>query len=394
MRRDIVPGATQLVQYVVKNNAQFSTLNQAMEALRPSKPLYAVFPKVIEKMARGFVSVFPGKTLYAVKTNPDLVALRAVSDGGVQAFDVASIEEIARVKSFLPDAHLYFMHPVKAPEDIRSAYFDFHVCDFVVDCVDELYKILRETDLAQDLNLFIRLALPKNDSAMIDFSSKFGAAKTEALELLQQCRPVAGKLGVSFHVGTQNSDAACYAHAIEYVAALLDESDVSIDVLNVGGGYPVPYADGQEICMLDSCIDVIQDALDLHGLNALEILAEPGRYLVAQGAKLIARVELRKGDILFINDGIYGGLFDASDWLGVQYPVQAYSCDRPFDGDMAQFRLAGPTCDSLDMMNGPFVLPSDVGMGDWIVFENCGAYSSVLRSNFNGFGHADMVLIG
>lgn len=371
----------------------FGSLMEAVEKLRPSKPLYVFNPAVIQKTAREFVKTFPGQALYAVKTNPDAIAIDAMKKGGVQAYDVASLDEIMLVKSRDPSAHLYFMHPVKAPEDIRAAYFDYGVRDFVVDCMDELYKILRETDLAQDLNIFIRLALPKNDSAMIDFSSKFGASREEALELLSGCRPVAGKLGISFHVGTQTIDATKYATAIRYVADILNESGVKIDVLNVGGGFPVPYADGEQVCTLAACVEEIQDALAECNLSHLPLLAEPGRYLVAQGAQLVARVELRKGDTLYINDGIYGGLFDACDWLGLQYPVKAVSCDRAFDGDSAQYRLAGPTCDSLDMMNGPFVLPSDIGMGDWVVFDNCGAYSAAMRSNFNGFGHSDSVII-
>lgn len=376
-----------------KKKVSYNSLNAAIAALKPARPLYAVYPHVIENAARAFVAAFPGKALYAVKTNPEMQVLEAISRGGVQAYDVASIDEIRQVKSRFPAADVYFMHPIKAPEDIREAYFSHGVRNFVLDCTDELYKILRETDLAQDLNLFVRLALPKNDKAFIDFSSKFGASRLEALELLQQCRPVANALGVSFHVGTQTAEASRYAQAIAYAADLIAESGVKIDTLNVGGGFPVPYADGVAVCGVQDCVDAIKDALELAGLSDIPLMAEPGRVLVAQGVKLVTRVELRKGDMLYINDGIYGGLFDACEWLGLRYPVQAFSCDRPFEAGEIAYRLAGPTCDSLDMMYGPFMLPSDIGMGDWVVFENAGAYSVAMRSNFNGFGHADTVCI-
>lgn len=376
-----------------KFTKKFTSLEQAVKETRPSKPLYVMFPQVIENTAAKFVAAFPGTPMYAVKTNADAIAIDAVVRGGIETFDAASLDEIALIKSRHPSAEIYFMHPVKAPEDIRSAYFDYGVNNFVLDCKEELFKILRETDLAQDLNLFIRLALPKNETAMIDFSSKFGASRKDAMQLLRECRHVAGKLGVSFHVGTQTTDESKYADAIYYVSDLLHEADVNIDMLNVGGGFPVPYADGEVICSLYDCVDAITEALEACELDHLPLLAEPGRYLVAQGAKLVARVELRKGDTLYINDGIYGGLFDACDWLGLKYPVSAMTCDRAFDGDVQQYRLAGPTCDSLDMMNGPFVLPSDIGIGDWVIFENCGAYSSAMRSNFNGFGHADITCV-
>lgn len=372
---------------------RFTSLQQVVREIRPSKPLYVLYPDVIEAASRQFVSAFPGKTLYAIKTNPEVDVLDSVSRGGVRAYDVASLEEIIRIRSRFPKAEIFFMHPVKAPEDIRSAYFDYGVRSFVLDCKEELFKILRETDLAQDLSLFIRLALPKNDTAMIDFSAKFGAARDEAVTLLRETRNVAASLSLSFHVGTQTTDASKYASAIAYAAALVRESGVKIDSLNVGGGFPVPYVGDEGICTLTECVNEIKNALAREGWSAMPLMAEPGRILVAQGASLVTRVELRKGDTLYINDGVYGGLFDACAWLGLRYPVKAISCDRAFDGDMHDYRMAGPTCDSLDMMEGPFTLPYDIGMGDWVVFENTGAYSVAMRSNFNGFGAYDTVCV-
>ncbi len=278
------------------------------------------------------------------------------------------------------------------PEHIRAAYFDYGVRHFVLDHEEELYKIMRETDLAQDLNLTVRIALPKNDSALIDFSAKFGASYKEALELLEMCRPVSKVLGISFHVGTQSTDPESWRRAISYAAKLIKTSDVPVDSLNVGGGFPVPYV-GDSLSSLEEYMQTITETLNEEKLSHLELMAEPGRVLVAKGAQLVTRVELCKDKRLYINDGVYGGLFDAASWVGTQYPVTAISSDRPFDGDMDDYTLAGPTCDSLDMMAGPFNLPADIGMGDWIVFNNVGAYSQTLRSDFNGFGHADKVCI-
>lgn len=393
MLDNFFPGGANPANDTHIDNGAFTSLAQAIETLRPAKPLYVLYPEIIRKTAEHFCRAFPGKTLFAVKTNPEAVVLDAVSEGGVYAFDVASLEEIVRVKSRYPAAEIYFMHPVKAPEDIRAAYFDYGVRNFVLDCKDELFKVLRETDLAQDLNIFIRLALPKNDKAMIDFSSKFGADRKEAIALLRETRHVAGSLSISFHVGTQTTDCAKYSAAIDYTADLVREAGVKIDSLNVGGGFPVAYEGDGLVCSVEDCVKAIKGALKRHGWQAMPLLAEPGRVLVAKGASLVTRIELRKGETLYINDGIYGGLFDACDWLGLNYPVKAFTSDRAFDGDMQDYRMAGPTCDSLDMMQGPFSLPSDIGMGDWVIFENTGAYSSVLRSNFNGFGHADMVCV-
>lgn len=360
---------------------------------RPAKPLYVVFMDTIKDTAQNFVSVFPGKPLYAVKTNPDPNVLRALSAGGITCFDVASLAEIQTVTQIFPHAELHFMHPVKMPEDIRAAYFDYNVRHFVLDHEDELFKIMRETDLAQDLNLTVRISLPKNEKALIDFSGKFGASFDQAIDLLQKCRPVSKSLGISFHVGTQTTDAQKYANAIDYCANIIQSSSIVIDSLNIGGGFPIAY-EGEEIPdTIEDYIKVVRTALDKNQLSHLELIAEPGRVLVGKGARLVTRVELRKDNLLYINDGVYGGLFDAAKWVGTRYPVSAISCDMPFEKPVEHFCFAGPTCDSLDMMEGPFTLPADINIGDWVVFDNVGAYSQALRSDFNGFGYADVIAI-
>ncbi|MBI1301513.1 MAG: type III PLP-dependent enzyme [Alphaproteobacteria bacterium] len=368
-------------------------LERLVKQHRPAKPLYAIYKEVLKKAAADFTEAFPGKALYAVKTNPDPSVIKALIAGGVSAFDVASLAEIKAVRVLSAKAELHFMHPIKMPEDIHSAYFDYGVRNFVLDHEEELFKIMRETELAQDLNLTVRVSLPKNENALIDFSGKFGASYQDAVALLEKCRPVSKILGLSFHVGTQTTQAEQYAKAIAYCAKVIKASGVKVDSLNVGGGFPVAYEGDDQICSMQDCVDSIKSALSQHKLTDITLLSEPGRVLVAKGAKLVTRVELRKGNMLYINDGVYGGLFDAAKWVGTQYPVSAISCDRTFDGPVQEFKLAGPTCDSLDMMEGPFVLPADIGIGDWVVFENCGAYSQALRSDFNGFGGCDISVI-
>lgn len=387
------PRGKALHDFPLEYDTGFRSVDEAVALLKPACPLYVFEPDLIRQTAADFLRLFPGKTLYAVKTNPDQVALTALIAGGVTAFDVASLAEIKAVRRLAPQAELHFMHPIKAPEEIRSAYFKYGVRHFVLDHEDELFKIMRETDLAQDLNLTLRIALPKNEEALIDFSGKFGALYDDAVMLLKKCRPVSRTLGLSFHVGTQTTNPQAYERAIAYAAQVIKAGGVPVDTLNVGGGFPVSYEGDEELCGIEDCIATINTARHRYGLAHMDLLAEPGRVLVASGARLVARVELRKGDLLYINDGTYGGLFDAARWVGTRYPVSAISCDRPFGAEYQNFRLAGPTCDSLDMMDGPFCLPADIGMGDWIIFENIGAYSQALRSDFNGFGHAKTTCI-
>ena len=365
---------------------------ELVEQLKPSLPMYILNTNHIENTAKNFMNAFPGKTMFAVKTNPHPAVIAAMYRAGMMHFDVASLEEIQIVRANAPQAEIYYMHPAKSPEAIKEAYTRYGVRHFVLDCADELYKIIRETGLATDLKLYVRLALPKNAEASIDLSSKFGAMPLEAAELLRKCRTVSEKLGLCFHVGTQIHDVSVFGRALQLAKTVIDHSGVKVDILDVGGGFPVTYI-GEDVPSIEACMDTIKQAIRKHGLSDLELMAEPGRALVAEGGMLIARVELRKGNVLYINDGTYGGLFDAGPLLGTRFPVKAVRDNGNFTAKTAGFSLAGPTCDSLDMMAGPFDLPADIRMGDWIIFENTGAYSQSMRTNFNGFGACETVFL-
>jgi ornithine decarboxylase len=391
----VVPIATEVLWRARSSNQPArltGTTQDLVSALRPAMPVNIIWPERIAEATRRFLQTFPGETMYAVKTNPDKTVIQTLYKNGVRAFDAASIEEVRLVRKVARKAKIYFMHPVKAPEAIREAYFTHGVRDFSLDTMEELYKITRETDLAPDLGLFVRIALPKNGKAAIDFSSKFGAGPAEAVELLKKCAAASERLGLCFHVGTQTSDANVYARAVSYAAGIVRASGVTLHALDVGGGYPVPYP-GQIVATVEQCVEALQKALKKEKLDHLPLLAEPGRALVAQGGAVIARVELRKGNTLYLNDGTYGGLFDAGALLKTRYPVQALRANAELNGNIEEFRFAGPTCDSLDMMAGPFMLPSDIRTGDWVEIGNLGAYSHSLRTNFNGFGQSDTVCL-
>lgn len=371
------------------------TLDDAVSTLQPQIPLYVTRPDELAEDAKFFVNLFPGDVVYAVKCNPEKHVLQVLAKSGIRSFDVASLEEIRAVKRVSPKAKLFYMHPVKAPEAIREAYFEHGVRAFVLDSKDEMYKIMRETDLASDLELFVRLALPKNKKAMIDFSSKFGALPGETAELLQLCRNVSAKLGLCLHVGTQTTDPAVYKRAIKVAATVIKASGVVVDTLDIGGGFPVEYP-GQPVPHLSVFVEAIKEALHANKLSHMNLMCEPGRALVARSGSLIVRVEGRKGDMLYLNDGTYGGLFDAGAQLKGRFPVRRVGGVDVFQEIQVEkkaFRFAGPTCDSIDMMDGPFYLPEDMKAGDWIEIGQTGAYSIAMRSNFNGFGAADRLTL-
>lgn len=358
----------------------FESIADVLAAYEGDEAIYVLYPKRIAAAAETFLKGFPGKVLYAVKANPHPAVLKILWSAGLRHFDVASIREIDLVRSVAQDAVLYLMHPVKSRRTIRHAY-DAGIRDMAFDTLDELSKILDETEGASDLNLHVRLSVPSQGAAM-PLAGKFGTSFEEAIACLRAARPLAAKLGVTFHVGSQCLDTNDYEQAIAYVRRVVDAAAVEIDCVDCGGGYPVSYP-GMPAPDPQAYFDTISASLERHGFEDVDVLSEPGRALCAEGGSTLARVELRRRQDLYINDGSYGSLYDAATF-GWKYPVLCHrtgSTETALEG----FRLFGPTCDADDVMSGPFELPHDIGEGDWIEIQHLGAYGQALATDFNGF---------
>lgn len=368
---------------------QFGSIDALIADLQPEEPLHCIRPSRLAATAEEFVAAFPGDVLYAVKCNPDPAVLRALWAGGIRHFDCASPNEVMLVRQMFLDAAIHFMHPVKARGAIREAWARHGVRDFVLDSEAELTKILTEiacTGVQGDLGLIIRLALPKG-GAVLDLSGKFGADAAEAVALLRAARPNAARLGVAFHVGSQCLDPLAWRRALQITGVVIAEADVAIDIVDVGGGFPVVYPDAEPV-PLGAFLAEIEARFERLNMPQARLWAEPGRALVAGGGSVVVQVQARRGDALYINDGVYGSLADAGA-LGFRYPVR---CIRPHGkaatGAECGFRFFGPTCDSADVMRGPFFLPADIAEGDWIEIGQLGAYGACLRTGFNGFDRA------
>lgn len=373
--------------------AQLPSVEQAVLADRPFEPVHCMRPAVVTEAAHRFVADFPGDVLYAVKCNPDPAVLRALWTGGIRHFDCASAAEVALVRQMFPEAAIHFMHPVKARPAIREAYARHDVRDFVLDSADELVKILHETDNAADLGLFVRIALPAGN-ARYDLSGKFGAPLKEAAALLVAARGYTTRLGVSFHVGSQCMDPLAFRDAMALAGAVIRRAGVPVDVVDVGGGFPVSYPD-MTPPPLGAFLAEIEASFEALGLpDTTRLWCEPGRALVAAGTSVVVQVQLRRGDVLYVNDGVYGSLSDAGA-PGFQFPVRLIRADGRESGSGTggerPFALFGPTCDSADYMRGPFPLPDDATEGDWIEIGQLGAYGASLRTAFNGFDRARLV---
>ncbi len=373
----------------MKNTTQ--TIVSVVNNEQPLNPFFAFRPAALNRSVQFFTSHFQGNILYAVKTNPEPHVLSKLHQEGIKSFDVASLEEIKRVRSVLPDAPLYFMHPVKSRRAIYEAYHTYGVRNFSLDSYDELNKIMQETGNASDLGLFMRLAIP-NTYSELNLGEKFGINTKDAPFLLREIRKKSAKVGVCFHVGSQCMHPDAYRIAIRMAGKVIKRAGVKVDYFNVGGGFPsiypgmIPAPLKQYFAAINSEIAKIDPAQEF------ELFCEPGRALVAESASVIVRVELRKGNNLYINDGTYGSLFDAGT-LKFVFPVRLLREGLTDVSDLTPFSFYGPTCDTLDFMKGPFYLPEDTQEGDYIEIGQLGSYGRTLATGFNGFSHEKNILI-
>ncbi len=360
----------------------FDDPDSMVAAVRPSYPVYCLRPHVLAENARRFLDGFPGLVMYAVKCNPHPLVLQHLYEAGIRHFDTASLSEIAAVREGLPEAEAYFMHPVKSRAALLSASKVYDVRHYVIDHEDELAKIAAATKRA-DLDVLVRLSTPGAD-VLFELSRKFGAPPDEAVRLLRLVHGAGYRTGLAFHVGSQCRDPGAWRKALDSAAAVIRAAGVPIRYLDVGGGFPAHYAN-HAAPPLEEYFAVIEKRLASMPIGAdCVVMCEPGRALVASAISLVAQVHLRKGDALYINDGIFHSMNEPAT-VGIRHPVRMIRPDGPAAGHLAEFTIYGPTCDSTDVIPHTVALPADIGEGDWIEFGQMGAYSNAMATRFNGF---------
>ena len=362
---------------------KFKSVDELVNQLKPTEPVYCIRRDSINIASKFFQNKFPGKILYAVKTNPHPLVLKTIVESGINDFDIASIKEVEAIRSVSPDAKCSYMHTVKSKESINEAYFKYNIKTFSIDTKDELIKILNSTNQAKDLELFVRVAV-SNEHAEIDLSKKFGAQTSEAIGLYRLTKQYAKKIGLSFHVGSQCMHPISYSKGINEIKYIIKKTKIVPDVINIGGGFPTIYPDLVPQS-LDSYFEEIKNSLNkLKFEKKPEIICEPGRAIVAESGSTIVRVNLRKKQKLYINDGTYGTLFDAGV-PNIVYPSRIITSGRIISKKLTSFDFYGPTCDSMDYMKGPFILPNNIKEGDYIELGQLGAYGLTFRTQFNGY---------
>ena len=375
---------------------RFENAREAALALRPDAPVYCFRPDVLKADARAFMDMFPGKTAYAVKTNGELIVLKALVEAGVTMFDVASPGEFAALREVSKEAEMIYMHPVKAQSDIRLALETYGIRVIAVDHEDEINKlnrVVRALDIDPGaITVFVRVQT--KGSAAYELSKKFGAGPANAVELCERLNRNGYKVGLCFHVGSQIEDPDTYERALASVDWVRNRVSFDLAGLDVGGGFPAEYGhdpNSKKPAMpsIGQIMSRFRGDLKEYNFDEMPLVAEPGRVIVARCLSLIVRVLLRKGRRLYINDGIWASLSDS--WTGkITLPARfipdpAIRTRNGDVGNIVPFKVCGATCDSVDILSRPFWLPETIDTGDWIEIGHIGAYSLSLRTRFNGF---------
>jgi ornithine decarboxylase len=377
---------------------RFASVEKVIERLKPSEPVYVLHPGKFAEAAKRFLDHFPGDTMYAVKANPAPLVLDQVYAAGIRHYDTASLPEIELIRGKFPDAICHFMAPVRAVGAAKAAFEKFGVTDYVVDCDFELEKLLSEIKQPKKIRIFVRIATPLG-GALLELSSKFGATQEDAAKMLKRVAESGATPCMTFHVGSQCLSPFSYAQALEMTRRTAAMANVEIQAIDMGGGFPGPYL-GNDVPPYHWYFDTIKEALATFGSKPPPVMCEPGRALIAEGVTLINQVILRKGDSLYMNDGVYGS-FDELTLPGwtAEYVHKTFTLDGKnralaMDGPSKAFRIYGPTCDTLDVLPRPLMLPENIAAGDFVVFESVGAYSIALRTNFNGFYPDNWAVVG
>lgn len=371
------------------SDEQISDVLSLISTERPEHPVYCIYPHIVSELAAEFLDGFPGRVLYAVKANPHPTILKLLSDAGVRHFDCASLPEIELVDSIVANAKKYFMTPARIRGAAATAQEKHGVRHFVVDHLSGLPQLLEEIDPAKSV-IFARMAV-HHESAFEDLSARFGAPPEEMPQLMQAIHDSGAEAALAFNVGSSVTDPDAYRYAMKETLSVLEQLPFRIRLLDVGGGYPKSYPDFIVPHLDDYFAALSQSVTTLPLADDAEIMGEPGRALSAPGLSAVVEVLLRKGDRLFINDGMFGIFWllriDGPD----AFPVRAYRDGQPLHGATMDFEVHGPTCDSTDTLPGRVPLPADIAPGDYLEFGNIGAYSIGGRTDYNGF-YSDRVV--
>jgi ornithine decarboxylase len=377
-----------------RSRAVFADAIDVAARLSPEAPVFCFSPSTLMASARRFLAGFPGETAFAVKSNDTAPVLKTLARAGIAVWDVASVQEMAKVRAAGGTGVFHYHNPVKSRAEIRDAATVYGCRRFAVDSVEELTKISEVLAGVDGIEIAVRFVLPRGEATSAhDFSSKFGATETEAVDLLRRIAALGHAPVLTFHPGSQCTSVNAYARHIEAASAISRAAGVTLAALNVGGGFPARYV-LSEGGPLDGYFAAIrQSALACFGNDVPHLECEPGRGLVATSMSVLARVKLVKaarGEV-YLNEGIYGALMEVYQAPSLRPPHRVIRDGAVFADDMEEMTVFGPTCDPLDRLPGSWELPADIREGDFVEFGTLGAYGHATMTAFNGYGGHETV---
>ncbi len=377
-------------------NAHFADAAAVALALAPEEGVFLFSADELTSRAKQFIDHFPGTVSYAVKCNPSAEVISTLAKAGIEHWDVASVHEMAAVHAVSKSAHFHYHNPVKSRREISDAYKTYRCRRFVVDCREELQKIIDVIGKDDTVEIAVRLVLPRDrGSSAHDFSSKFGAPEHICVELLQQAVAAGFVPVLTFHPGSQSTEPQVYVRHIEAAARIAKNADITVRTLNVGGGFPANYelSTAPEPEIFFRAID--QAVTKAFGPDHPVLECEPGRGIVATCMSLLTQVKLvcTDGDDIFINDGVYGGLMEYMQVPDLKPPYRLIRDGKELEGVAKSYKVFGPTCDPLDVLPHRLDLYKGIQEGDFIEFGTLGAYGLATATRFNGYGKHDIITV-
>lgn len=358
---------------------------------QPENPVLFFAPQVVQSAARRFLQGFPGLVTYAVKSNPSEEVIENLIAAGVKGFDCASPFEIDLIRRLDPDAAIHYHNPVRSRAEIAHGVAR-KVKAWSVDSKSELAKLI-EMVPTDDCEISVRFKLPVKGAAY-DFGAKFGATAELAVDLLKTVEAAGFIPSITFHPGTQCTDAEAWGAYIREAALIAQKAGVKIRRLNVGGGFPSNRVAGASMDLEAIFATIDRVASESFGADRPALVCEPGRALCGDAFAVAARVKAVRDDAhIFLNDGIYGTMLEFSQ-IGIVDRIEVLDPDGHRRTGAPRGRVCfGPTCDSVDRIPGEVPLASDIQEGDYVVIQGMGAYSTVTNSRFNGFGELGLCTV-
>ena len=358
---------------------------------QPENPVLLFAPQVVQATARRFLDGFPGLVTYAVKSNPSEEVVENLMAAGVTGFDCASPFEIDLIRRLDPDAAIHYHNPVRSRAEIGHAV-SRNVKSWSVDSQSELAKLIEMVPV-EGCEISVRFKLPVSGAAY-NFGAKFGATAEVAADLLKIVADAGFTPSITFHPGTQCTDPEAWASYIREAALIAANAGVKIARVNVGGGFPNNRTGGMNVNLETIFATIDRVATESFGADRPALVCEPGRGLCGDAYAVAAKVKAVRDDShIFLNDGIYGSMFEFSQ-IGIINRIEVLDPNgHRRMGDKVGRVVFGPTCDSVDRLPGEVPLASDIEEGDYVVIQGMGAYSTVTNSRFNGFGELACVTV-